>query len=864
MILGFALALCAPVLVGRVPVASDTFYLWAPWSRLPHEPVRSEVLADSAVHYLSWLVYSREAVADGEWPLWDPYAFSGFPYVANSQNQLYYPLTWLRWLLPLGGAVQLLPIFNICVAGWGMYVLARWLNASRPGSIIAGLAFAGSGMMQLSIEVTWIQSVYCWLPFMLYATDKALQSKAWAWVAVAAVPCGLQAVAGNLQWLLYSYFAIGCWTLWRAGERWRAEGWREAVKTLTKGVLVLVGGLALAAVHLIPFFELISQTTRTQGRASSNSWPISYLLRMIMPEYFNTAVPRLGPPMTFNELWGVGILPILLTPIALVTRSRPYVWFWAAMGLFAVLVTFGIGPFLYVRWLPGLQSLLPMRIGYLLIFSLSLLAGFGYDGWLRIVRERYGVAVWVLLTLAATLGAVIAWAWLGQLAEPNMELSGLKAGQVSRGLLLSALSLAVLAIPLVARSWRALQRATVARVAALVALGVLVVDLLTMVPGYNTFTPEEELIPAAPSVAWLKAQAPGGRVMGVDSAEVTFNPNTQSLYGFGSVNGYDSFHWRRYEEYWGAVDPSVRSQGGSNVYSNVFFRPQAYTSTLASLLNVRYVAAAAELEVPVGWTQVYGGEIAIYENPGVLPRAFVVANATVLPAREVLERTAAPGFEPRNELLLEQEEGPPIFGPSGGGEPGEARVTSYRRNSVTVEVDLSEPSWLVLTDPNYPGWSATVGGREQKVYTAYYLLRAVHLEGGRHTVEFRYWPTWYWPAIVVSAGTATVILFVISFALVRSRYRPDQVPIYKRHSGVVLAVTLSGKEITDMSSSEDAINSQSSGGSKDAPDKDSGSSKTTGTGESGVPQPVQKPSQAEGDPATIDADIRQKEREGKL
>jgi hypothetical protein len=56
----------------------------------------------------------------------------------------------------------------------------------------------------------------------------------------------------------------------------------------------------------------------------------------------------------------------------------------------------------------------------------------------------------------------------------------------------------------------------------------------------------------------------------------------------------------------------------------------------------------------------------------------------------------------------------------------------------------------------------------------------------------------------------------------------------------------------------------SGGSSKDAPDKDSGSSKTINAGEGGEPQPVQKPSQAEGDPATIDADIRQKEREGKL
>src|SRR5687767_673986 len=92
-ILLFALALCWPVLQGRVPVASDTLALWAPWSQLPHEPVHNVSLADSAHLYLSWASFARGAVAGGEWPLWDPYTFAGYPFAANAQNQLYYPLT---------------------------------------------------------------------------------------------------------------------------------------------------------------------------------------------------------------------------------------------------------------------------------------------------------------------------------------------------------------------------------------------------------------------------------------------------------------------------------------------------------------------------------------------------------------------------------------------------------------------------------------------------------------------------------------------------------------------------------------------------------------------------------------------------
>ena len=86
-ILVFALGLCAPVLNGQVPVASDTLALWAPWSELPHQPIKNTTIADSALLGLSWQTYERQSIADGEWPLWDPNTFGGFPFAANAQNR---------------------------------------------------------------------------------------------------------------------------------------------------------------------------------------------------------------------------------------------------------------------------------------------------------------------------------------------------------------------------------------------------------------------------------------------------------------------------------------------------------------------------------------------------------------------------------------------------------------------------------------------------------------------------------------------------------------------------------------------------------------------------------------------------------
>jgi len=69
---------------------------------------------------------------------------------------------------------------------------------------------------------------------------------------------------------------------------------------------------------------------------------------------------------------------------------------------------------------------------------------------------------------------------------------------------------------------------------------------------------------------------------------------------------------------------------------------------------------------------------------------------------------------------------------------GRLRITSYRLNDVTIDVDTPGPTLLRLADEWYPDWTARVDGRRTPVLRADYLLRAVFVPAGRHTVVFRY------------------------------------------------------------------------------------------------------------------------------
>jgi uncharacterized membrane protein YfhO len=70
----------------------------------------------------------------------------------------------------------------------------------------------------------------------------------------------------------------------------------------------------------------------------------------------------------------------------------------------------------------------------------------------------------------------------------------------------------------------------------------------------------------------------------------------------------------------------------------------------------------------------------------------------------------------------------------------EARIVSYGRNSVAIEVESSAAGVLVLHDIHYPGWEASVDGERRPILRANLLFRGVEVPAGRHRVEFHFRP----------------------------------------------------------------------------------------------------------------------------
>ena len=150
-------------------------------------------------------------------------------------------------------------------------------------------------------------------------------------------------------------------------------------------------------------------------------------------------------------------------------------------------------------------------------------------------------------------------------------------------------------------------------------------------------------------------------------------------------------------------------------------------------------------------------EHAVFENPHALPRAYAVTRALEAPtqAEPALARLVAAGFDPRRTALVEN---PPahLIAAAGAEIPefrGKVEIKVYEPERVVLHTASLRPAIVVLTDAHYPGWVATLDGREVPLLRANWNFRAVVTEIGQHEIEFRYRPkSFRWGVALALAG----------------------------------------------------------------------------------------------------------------
>ena len=260
------------------------------------------------------------------------------------------------------------------------------------------MIFAYSGFFAAQVVHTNLSEACVWLPLALYSVERARRAKASAWAALAGVAVGVQGLAVHVNislmtGLFVALYALVVFALLPGEGSASPRRWAvQLVARVARGawVVAIIGavGFGIAAVQLLPIYELGRESFRSQGLSSGfaavNSVAPVNLATLILPNLFGGTLERPG--------WGlwvpwetaiyVGLLPLLLALLAVFARPRFYVLLYALVAVLALLVAFGdLGPWPLwerLRSLPlfnALQS--PGRFGLFFTLAVAVLAAHG-------------------------------------------------------------------------------------------------------------------------------------------------------------------------------------------------------------------------------------------------------------------------------------------------------------------------------------------------------------------------------------------------------------------------------------------------------------------------------------------------------
>lgn len=687
-------------------------------------------------------MFGAASLQKGDIPLWNPFVSNGQPYAADPNIGFFYPPKLLISLFHFDYFImEYLIILHYFLAGIFNYALARDLNVGRVGSIIAGVAFMFSGFLIGQMEHINIVISAAWCPLVFLFFRRAVLGHQYKNAVLAGLFMAISIFGGHPQ----ISFLIGVWCgIWLVVHLLHTHG-KGIIADIRYAAVFFVVALAIAAVQILPAVELIITSQRGQidiFQSGAHSLPPIGWVLLFSPRFLGQSPDQALPFWTgyyanLNELYGyVGLTTLFWAVIGSYVRpgkDKQFLLLVIFMGM--ILASGRFFPFYETIYsIPGMRFMrAPSRFLFWINLALPLLAGFGVDAYRKVFdkdakilwREAatlLGIAVIAAIVLRVAAPNLAIW----QVPETHPEAQLIKQGRLLDLNMLLILTLGLFAVVLGFRFWP-----RKAMLFAGLALGLVCVDLFQAQSGRYIVLDDPRSGYQHPKItSYIQQEIGHLRIENTTAAgEGGWEWLGGLFHGIPMTSGlpWNPFNIVNHDEYRSLV-------GGEGQFFDFMGAKFMITAEGESLSEPWRKRPDSSLKVD------------IYENINVMPRAFMVYRSIVEPdIQQSLALISNDAFDPAQTVLL-------ATGDRLDGEPGtaEVRFLSLNNNEVDLQVQTSQPGYLVLSDTYYPGWRAFVDGQEVKVLRANHAFRAVFLPTGAHEVQFKFRPLAVFVGLVIT------------------------------------------------------------------------------------------------------------------
>lgn len=733
------------------PYSSYAFMGYAP-AGYPHKAQNIDVVEQ----LYPWKYFSIDLLKKGEFPLWNPYNFSGTPHLAAIQSGTFYPFNILFLVLPFVLAWTIYIILQPILAGVFTYLFLREIKPSYKASIFGGIIFSFSSFLVVWMQYGNIIHAAIWLPLVLWLGLKNLNSPSLIKSILISLALSMSIFAGHFQIALYLYLFSFIFLSITAIKFYR----KEMFSKLLNLVAVYIFSGIIGAIQILPSVEIFINSSRsnyTLDRLVEFLIPPYHLVTILFPDFFGNPVSR-NYYLTGTYIERVsyfGIIPLFFIFYAFFNKKNYYFWFFISSAIAVFFITFDtfITRFLYSIYVPPIiASSVPTRIVFIFIFSLSAISAFGFDNFEKLKKTS------TLLKSSLVFVAIIVSVWIIVYLFPNIipNYSAENIITTKRNLIIpTGIFLLFIVVAFFSKIFLNKSKKNLALIvkgATIVFFALTIFELYFFFQKFSPFSPKESIYPKNSAMEFIKNNQDEYRSWGYGGANIIANIQTfEKIY---STDGYDPFYIKRYGELMastenGKVPSDIKRANAalSNGYGENNLKDNKYRQKMMNLIGIKYILHKKEIDnhafdktfdeniYELVWN---ANGLQIYENKNVLSRAFVVTEFEVLKDdNEIISTIYDDNFDISKRIILEKN--PPIESKTINNE-WSADITSYGENEVEIKVNTNQRALLFLSDSYFPGWKAYINNAETEIYRADYAFRAVVVPSGESNVIFKYEP----------------------------------------------------------------------------------------------------------------------------
>jgi hypothetical protein len=620
------------VFTSRIPVPIDEASRGDPYRGVVGDVVaKNPLLNDTTRLFLPWMQVAREELFHFRAPLWNRYAFSGYPLLGNAEAAPFSPLFLATLFVPLPKQIVAMAGLKLLLSLVFMYLVVKREGGSDGAAVFAAVAYGFSSFETVVLYYS-VSAVSALLPLVVLAVLHALEAPSRRSAVFLAIAVAAIFANGHPESVVHVAIAVVLVLAIELAFAADRRAWLRRFRTPLTGA---VSGALIATPIWLPAAQQVLLSTRyamLRSGVPKMTIPLTAAWAMLNPNGF-------GNPARGNWNWilnymivaesYVGLLVLVLFAAAAVsprTSGRLRSWFAAAVVTFIAAMDWtAVGHALNA--IPPFDVAANDKLRFVSLFFAVLVASKWLDG----AAEERALPVFAVGT---AIGAASLYLYRKQIALLRpADLAGV----------LAVAAFLILYLCLRSRP----------RVLAGAAATLTLVELLTFNADFNRLVDPRYYRPELPIVQALRTHAPlePFRVTGFNWVMM---PNAATQYGLEDIRGSDPMSLASYTrllERTGEVDAEV-------------IRVLRPNHPLLDFLGVRFLLSEPDAAFGGKWRLVYrGADGALFENVQAKPR-FFAAGAEVFvrqrstadfdlrvrasqPVRVLSSEPAAPGWAVR-------------------------------------------------------------------------------------------------------------------------------------------------------------------------------------------------------------------------